>query len=336
LFAAMAWPPLRGRFVAAGGGLGDTCLAKDRGGACVPGFGHPIQEKIMKSRPAFRFSSLLLCGLLGAGVAGSAAAQSASGAQGLLNDRWVFDLGMFVFNSSLKASLNGQSTNNPQVDFDDTFGKARDATRVRGDVLWRITPEHHMRLMYFDNQNTRTKVLEENIAWGDYTFLSGSSAKLKQQMQTFELSYEYAFMRSPTYEVAASIGVHYSKFKIQLSGTADYAGPDCGEPPCNAQSSKTNNSLSAPLPVIGLRAGWVVAQDWYVDAQGQFFKAKAGAYDGNWSDLRVGATWMFNRNYGVGLGYNRFMTRVDVSKNDFDGRLNTGYSGLQAYLTGTF
>jgi hypothetical protein len=45
---------------------------------------------------------------------------------------------------------------------------------------------------------------------------------------------------------------------------------------------------------------------------------------------------MFHRNYGVGLGYDRFATRVDVSKNDFDGRLKTSYSGLQAYLTGTF
>jgi hypothetical protein len=30
------------------------------------------------------------------------------------------------------------------------------------------------------------------------------------------------------------------------------------------------------------------------------------------------------------------MTNLDVRKNDFDGRLKSGYSGLQAYLTGTF
>jgi len=290
----------------------------------------------MKSRSAFRVSSLLLCGLLGAGVAGSAAAQSASGAEGLLNDKWVFNLGMFVVSSSLKANLNGQSVDNPEIDFDDTFGNARDATRVRGDVLWRITPAHHLRFMYFDNTNTRTKVLQEDLPWGDYTFLSGSSAKLRQKLQVFELGYEYAFMRSPTYEVAATIGVHYSDLKLELSGTADYSGPDCGEPPCTATASKSSKSLPAPLPVIGLRGGWVVAQDWFVDASAQFFKIKAGDYDGNWSDLRVNATWMFHRNYGVGLGYDRFATRVDVSKDDFDGKLKTGYSGLQAYLTGTF
>lgn len=288
----------------------------------------------MQSRPAFRLSTLLLCGLLGAGVAGSALAQSASGAQGLLDDKWVFNLGMFVFNSSLKANLNGQSVDNPEIDFDDTFGKARDATRVRGDVLWRITPAHHLRFMYFDNTNTRTKVLQEDIAWGDYTFLSGSSARFRQKLQVFELAYEYAFMRTPTYEVAATIGVHYSELKLQLSGRADITDSEGNT--TEATATTKSDSLPAPLPVVGLRAGWVVAPDWYVDTSAQFFRVKAGAFDGNWSDLRVSATWMFHRNYGVGLGYDRFATRVDVSKDDFDGRLKTSYSGLQAYLTGTF
>ena len=89
--------------------------------------------------------------------------------------------------------------------------------------------------------------------------------------------------------------------------------------------------------MIGLRAGWVVAPDWYVDASAQFFKIKAGDYDGNWSDLRVNATWMFHRNYGVGLGYDRFATQeYNVSKDNFDGRLKLGYSGAQIYLTGSF
>jgi hypothetical protein len=288
----------------------------------------------MTPRRAVRLSSGLLCGLIGAGVADSAAAQSASGAQGALNDRWVFDVGMFVFNSSLKANLNGQSSTNPEINFDDTFGDARDSTRVRADVLWRITPEHRARFAYFDNSNSRTRVLEDDIAWGDYTFLSGSSAKLKQELQVFEMSYEYAFVRRPTYEVAAVIGVHYMEIKIELSGSANVTDSE-GNTVKGAASTKSS-SLPAPLPVVGLRAGWVVAPAWYVDAQGQFFKVKAGAYDGYWSDLRVGATWMFHRNYGVGLGYDRFYSNLEVSKSDFDGRLKAGYSGLQAYLTGTF
>ena len=97
-----------------------------------------------------------------------------------------------------------------------------------------------------------------------------------------------------------------------------------------------SSSLPAPLPVIGLRGGWVVAPQWYLDAQATFFKVNVDGYDGHWADLRLGATWMFSRHMGVGLGYNRFTTRVDVNRSDFNGRLNFGYSGVQAYLTGSF
>jgi hypothetical protein len=269
-------------------------------------------------------------------MAGPASAQATGNADGLLNNSWVFNLGAFVYTSSLKANLNGASSENPEIDFDETFGDAGNATRGRADALWRITPAHHLRLMYFNNTSTRSRVLDQDVQWGDYTFLAGSRADLRQEYQVLSASYEYAFLRRPTYELTASLGVHFSETNLRISGTADFTGPDCASPPCTATAASKSSSLPAPLPVIGLRAGWVVAPNWYVDAQGQFFKVNINEYDGSWSDIRAGVTWMFHRNFGVGLGYNRFYTKLDVSKNDFNGRVKLGYSGAQAYLTGTF
>ncbi len=36
------------------------------------------------------------------------------------------------------------------------------------------------------------------------------------------------------------------------------------------------------------------------------------------------------------MGYNSFAANVGVGKESFDGRLESNYAGLQAYLTGTF
>jgi hypothetical protein len=283
-----------------------------------------------------RLGSLMLCSLLGAGMAGPASAQSTGHADGLLNNSWVFNLGAFVFQTSVKAQLNGVSSENPEIDFDETFGNAEDASRFRADALWRITPAHHLRLMYFDNSSSRSRVLDEDVQWGDYTFLAGSRADLGHDYKVLAASYEYAFMRRPSYELAASLGVHYSETSLNISGTANITGPECKTPPCTATAASKSSSLPAPLPMIGLRAGWVVAPNWYIDAQGQFFKVKFDEYDGSWSDIRVGATWMFHRNFGLGLGYNRFYTNLDATRNDFNGSVKLGYSGVQAYLTGTF
>jgi len=288
----------------------------------------------MKSKPVTGFASLLLCSLFGATAAGPALAQSSSGAEGLLNDKWVFNLGVFVHQISTEASLRGSSVNNPEIDFDESFGKADDATRVRADILWRITPEHRLRFMYFDNSTSRSRVLAEDVRWGDYTFLAGSSAEFRQEFKVYELAYEWAFLRRPTYELAANLGVHYFDLNMRLSGTATVI--DSGGNTSAAASKSRESSLPAPLPVIGIRGGWVVAPNWYLEAQAQWLKAKIDEYDGSWTDFRVGATWMFHRNFGVGVGYNRFATNVDVTKDSFNGKLKVGYSGVQAYLTGSF
>jgi len=283
---------------------------------------------------SFNTRPLVMFTLLAGGLAGTAQAQLASPAQALLDNKFVFNLGGFVLGTDTSARLNGSSASNPEVDFDQTFGHASDATRIRADALWRITPTHHVRFLYFDNTVDRSRVIDRDIKWGDYTFKAGGNVDSRVGLKIAELAYEYAFLRQPTYEVAGSIGVHYMDLSLRLSGTATITNPDGTIR--NAQLAVKENSVPVPLPVIGIRGGWVVAPQIYLDAQAQFFKADIGSYNARVTDLRAGATWMFTRNFGLGLGYNHFRTTVDVNKDSFDGRVRFGYSGLQLFATGTF
>ena len=88
--------------------------------------------------------------------------------------------------------------------------------------------------------------------------------------------------------------------------------------------------------MFGLRGSWAVSPHVYLDASGEIFSVSYHGIDGNWSDLRAGATWMFNNHFGVGIGYDRFVTHVDIGKASFNGRLNLGYQGLLLYLRGAF
>jgi hypothetical protein len=292
-----------------------------------------LGKEIMTSKIAMKATRLVIGGLIGVAASASAFAQTSSFAQGLLDNPFVLNGGVFVLGSDVKGNLNGQSVNNPEIDFDNAFGKASDATRGRIDGLWRINPNHHVRFLYFDNSTTRNKVIDRDIAWGDYTFKVGGNVEAKNSVKVYELAYEYAFMRKPTYELNGSIGVHYMDMSVQLSGVATVTGSSGS---ATGQFTSKQGNVPAPLPVIGLRGGWVVAPQWYVDAQAQLFHINYQGIGGTWSDLRVGGTWMFSKYMGVGIGYNRFYTRVDVDKSDFNGGLKLGYSGLQAYLTGTF
>lgn len=277
-------------------------------------------------KPKSMFTTALVLGLI---TAGPAVAQPAPGAS-LLDSPLVVNVGTFVFSTDLTARLDGQSVRRPEVDFDKTFGFGDSANRVRADVLWRVTPEHHLRFLYFDNSRSSTRTLLETVEWGDLTFRPGSSVTATAKFTIAELAYEYAFLRWPETEVAGSIGVHYADLSLKLAGVATVGSSSVGQ----VQFASKESSLPAPLPVVGLRAVTRVSRNVYLDAQGQFFRVTIDGYKGNLYDLRAGATWMFSRSFGAGLGYNRFLTSVDVDRTSFEGRVRMGYSGLQLFLTG--
>jgi hypothetical protein len=287
---------------------------------------------------------LAAIGLVGVFATMPVAAQSSpppgasekSPAEHVVSDEWLVNLGAFVLSTNISGDLSGAASgSNQEIDFSHDFGTDANATRVRADILWRITPRHHVRLLYFNNNVERTRTIDTKIDWGDYEFPANASVTAQSKFSVYEGVYEYAFMRDPTYEVAASIGVHFEDITLKLAGEATVYNPD-GTILRSGNVESKSSSVPAPLPVIGLRGGWAVADNWYLDLQGQFFRFKVDQVDGNWFDLRADATYMFNRHWGLGLGYNRFNTHVDLTKPHFNGRLNLGYSGLLAFVTGSF
>ncbi len=273
--------------------------------------------------------SAVPCALAG----GSALAQSPT--QGWLDRRFAVDLGTFVIGTELKASLNGEvSTDNEEVDFDETFGLGKDVTRWRVDALWRIAPRHQLRFAYFDTSSARTETIDGDIEWGDYVFTAGGEVTAEFEARVYILSYEYAFVRDPRYEIAAVLGLHHSELSLALSGNAKLT--DASGRLVDQGNTSQAASASAPLPMIGLRGTWVASQNWVLEAAAAAFAARYDIYDGTWYQLRAGATWMFNPHFGVGVAAHHFRTDVEIAGDSFDGRLKTSYTGLQVYATAAF
>ena len=262
-------------------------------------------------------------------------ADSAVPSQRYLNERVVLDVGMFVLGVSSKANLNGQGGANQQVDFDHTFGTDSDTSRFRLDGLWRITARQHIQFMYFTNNISRTRTLDSPIDWGDDQFQTGASVTASNRLSVYALGYEYAFIKKPTFELAGSFGIHYTKTSIELSGIATLTA-STGAAAGSSFSAERTASVPAPLPVIGLRAGWAFSPHFILDGQVQAFDFSYDQFHGYWSDFRVGLTYLFNRHIGIGLGYDDFSTHLTVKQTNFNGRLNLGYSGGLIYLTGAF
>src|SRR5215469_12040726 len=139
----------------------------------------------------------------------------------LLNDRFVVTLGGFVVISNVNGSLSGSAnTSGQNIDFDKRFGTDADQTRLRAEVLWRITPRQYLRFSYFNNAVQHTQAINQNFAWGDYTFLAGGEVTAEVKSRVYELDYEFAFLRRPNYAIVAGAGIHFEDLTLKLAGNA--------------------------------------------------------------------------------------------------------------------
>jgi hypothetical protein len=247
----------------------------------------------------------------------------------LLDDPFMISLGTFLLTTETNISIDGALGNaGTEIDTKKDLG-FKDADRFRLDATWRFAPKHKVRAMAFSISQSNTKTLDRNITVGDTVYPVNGSVTAKNSTKVYELAYEYAFLRRDNYEVTASAGLHAIDFGFSIKGN----GTVNGQP---IQGGTESASVTAPLPVFGLRGLWEIAPKWYIDAQAQYFALEVDNIDGKVTDLRAGVTWMFARHWGLGAGYNSFRTTVGVSKNAFDGNLKWDYSGAQVFITASF
>jgi hypothetical protein len=254
----------------------------------------------------------------------------------LLNNTFKVDLGTFLVSSDTKVRIDGDAGEaGTEIDFDSDIDYG-DQTRLRLDAYWRFAEKHKIRLLYFNNSMDRDWTTDREVTIGDSVFPVNATLSTDNKFTVTEVAYEYAFLRKPTWELAATGGIHWIKFSFDVAGEGSCTGGDC-EPGGGISFRSENHEANGPLPVLGLHGMWEFSPTWYLDGQAQFFKAKVDKFDGSVVDTRLTATKMFGRNFGVGAGWNRFVTRVDVDDGgDFSGSLHWGYQGFLFYVTGAF
>jgi hypothetical protein len=242
-----------------------------------------------------------------------------------LEDRVSLSLGGFLLDTSTKVRVDGD-VRGTEIDTDKDLG-LNDSDRFRLDGYWRMTPRQKLRVMYFETNNEATKTLDRTLIFNDTVYPVNLDVHATTKTQVTEVAYEFAFMRRDTYELSGSFGIHNLKFETGLSGELN------GTP----LPSLTNTSqANGPLPVLGVHGVWRMNDKFYLDAMIQYFSIGYDVYDGRVTDYTASVVWQFAKHFGVGAGWNRFVTSVDVDGDRFDGMLRWTYGGARIFLNASF
>src|SRR6186713_214290 len=102
--------------------------------------------------------------LAGGALLALCGAQAAAEDTKLTQQPFQISLGTFTNSSEIKIRADVEGSQGTEFDWGDTLGDV-DGTTFRLDSYWRINDRHHIRFMYTENSNKRTKNLDRVIDW---------------------------------------------------------------------------------------------------------------------------------------------------------------------------
>lgn len=252
-------------------------------------------------------------------------------------ERFTFGLGAVLnsFGTDMRVdnSTLGRGSN---VNLHDDLGADRDASSFWTSAEWRFAPRHRIGFDYSQFKLSGTRTITRDLTIGDEHYPFGATVSSELKLQIVPIVYSYSLIKTENDELAATVGVHWSRLSFKTQGTATL-GTSSGT---FDASNDTSAKGDLPLPLIGLRYDHHFSQSWSAGLQGGYFKLNFGTdtlnVEGQILSARTYVEYRFSKHYGFGLAIEGFQVDVEASKSSWQGGIDYRYWGPQLYLKARF
>jgi hypothetical protein len=235
-------------------------------------------------------------------------------------ERGSIMLGEFVTNRNTEARVDA-SDGSPGTDLDleGDLGLDSSSSVARfGGYFW-LSQRQRLDVSYFDFSRTASRLLNKTIEFGDQTFQINTTITTENRLTITDVAYTFSFLNKDRGYLGITGGLYVAYNKYELS-----------EPTLGKFETDT---LTAPLPVIGLRGDYAITKHFNLRGSTQWFGIDTGDVSGHFLDTYAGVDYGFGKRMFVGLAYDKVSMKIEANKvGDLSGRLDWGYDGWLLYF----
>jgi hypothetical protein len=244
-------------------------------------------------------------------------------AQDAATDRFAISLGAFITERDTVTRVDSTTGNlGTVIQFEDDLGLPSSQTVFRLDGHYRFSERHRLDFSVFDLSRHATQTLDQSVQFGDENFSVASSMNTDFDLSIYKLGYTYSFLRSDKGFLGGDIGLHVADVGLTLRTLTN--------------DPLETNSVTAPLPVIGLHGEYYLSDRWTLSGDFEWFAIEIGDVKGHLHDLFIGVDYRILDNLAVGLAYNDVSSRIEYSHDAHHSILDWRYDGILLYFKMAF
>jgi len=239
-------------------------------------------------------------------------------------ERFSFNLGGFITSLNSDISLGAKGLN-LEVNLEDALDMDSSVSVFRVDGLWRFSRNlrHRLDLGWFDISRDASTTLLKDIEIGDTIFPLGTEVTSSFDLQVFKVAYSYSFFQDDRMDMGVSFGIFVMPISFEIDASGAFEGHE-------------SESITAPLPVLGLRADFAITPKLFIKYNLDFFYLEIDQFEGAVTDNKLVLEYNAFKNIGFGIGLERFNIYIkaegeDYPNIDFNGSFQFSYFGLMAY-----
>ena len=195
----------------------------------------------------------------------------------------------------------------------------------RMELYFRFGARTRLRVDYFKLNRFGATVLDEDIVFGDDTFLIGENIESSLDYRSLSFTFLHSFLKRDSFELGAGIGLYLVDAKAAAEAVD--------------RNAREEESGVAPVPTLALDGVWRFARRWSVAARGQYFSASYDGIDGTLGEYHLDVQYRWKPSFAVGLGYTKLNVDINVdpaSDHDFPGLFRLNTDGPELFLRVSF
>jgi len=222
----------------------------------------------------------------------------------------------------LRVDRSFQGMTGTPVNGESDLGLPSRLHQGRVEFMFRLRERSKVRVDYFEADRSGSKVLTNDVVFGNQTFAAGQLTQTSLDWRQFDITYTYSLVRNDRFEAGTGVGIYF----LQVDAI--------GQVP--AQNQRQEVTAATPFPALPLDLTWRISSRWAATVRGAYLKATLSGFRGWYADSHEDIQYRWNPNFSIGLGYAAIRTSLTRRGGSFPGAFAMSISGPEAFVRFSF